>query len=226
MKLLTARFDNKQLNKMLGNIVSYSYGFLDGVQLERLTFNRFLGGIAAEALGKYIDAQARGDHDRLHHVYEPGQTGSEAGRLFRFNVDASATAISINGIFLPSSGTPLNGGDPFTNRAAIMEQGIAITIAPKNSNYLVFDNSDGDTVFTSKTIVIDHPGGDGVAGSFGETVSDFFDSYFTNGILKPLIANLAKADEFASNFASGARGGRAVGVKAGRQYFKVSGEIL
>lgn len=224
MKVLSVKFDNRRINKMLGNAVSYSYGFLDGVQMERLTFNRFLGGIAAEALGKYIDAKARGNPEMLHHVYEPGNVGVSSQRLFRFNVDASPTLINFNGAFLPSSKTPLNGGDVFVDRASVMESGISITIAPKNAEALVFEY-EGETVFTSKTIVIDHPGGDAVAGAFGRTVSDFFDVYFTNAILKPLVSDLSTAEEFVKNFSAGTRGGRSLGVRAGRQYLKVMREI-
>lgn len=222
--MLSVRVNNKDVNRMLKNTISYSYGFLQGVELSRLTFNRFLGGMAAEALGKYIDIKARAYPSKLHHVYEPGGTGNESMRLFKFNVDASATQIKIEGSFLPSTRTPLNGGDPFVQRASIMENDISIVIAPVNSDFLAFED-DGEMVFTANSIFVQHPGGDEVAGSFGETVNDFFESYFTVAILRPLIEDLSSAEEFINNFAAGTKGGRSVGVKAGRQYMTIKGAI-
>lgn len=220
--MIAARMDMRELVRKVTNAAEYGVGFLDGVQMNRIEFNRFLGGVTVEALGKYIDARARGDHASLHHVYEPGQTGSEGGRLYSFTVKPSVNIINIGGSFKRSTGIPLSGGEPFYDKARIMENGISVTIAPRNSDFLAFED-DGEMVFTTESITIEHPGGDAVAGSFGRAVDDFFEFYFTNSILAPIMKDLSSADEFASNFAAGVRGGRPVGVKAGRQYLSVSG---
>jgi hypothetical protein len=220
--MIIARVDMKDVVRKVTNAAQYGGGFLDGIQMQRLEFNRFLGGVTVEALGKYIDARARGDHASLHHVYEPGETGNEGGRLYSFTVKPTLSVINIGGSFKQSTGTPLAGGEPFYDKARMMENGISVTIAPKNGDVISFEE-DGEMVFTTESITIEHPGGDAVAGSFGRVVDDFFEFYFTNSILAPIMKDLASADEFASNFAAGVRGGRSVGVKAGRQYLQVSG---
>ena len=222
--MLSVKLDTRAFSKTMKNTISYSLGFMEGVQSDRLSFNRLLGEYTKEALGKYIDAKARGNPEELHHVYEVGADGSDNGRLFNFNVAATKANIMFNGYFLPSSGIPNNGGYPFIDKANVMEDGISITITPKRSKVLVFD-VDGETVFTPNAITIDHPGGDQVAGSFGRTVDEFFLNYFTNAMLMPLIADLQRADEFTRNFAAGARGGRSVGIRAGRSYLNMIGAI-
>lgn len=223
--MLTAKFDNIELNRMLKNAVEYSYGFLDGVQMEKLEFNRMLGGYTVEALEKYIDARARINPEALHHVYEWNMVGEEKGRLYKFNVRATNSNIRFTGSFLPSKKPSETSDQPFSDKASVMENGISITVEPKRSNVLVFE-LDGETVFTRRSITIEHPGGDAVAGSFGRTVDSFFENYFTNALLKPFIENLQNAKEYGRNFSSGVKGGRAVGVRAGRQYLRKSGVVI
>ena len=105
-----------------------------------------------------------------------------------------------------------------------MENSIQVVIKPKNNDVLVFEDN-GETVFTTSAIYIDHPGGDEVAGSFGETVNVFFNSYFTNALLRPLMNKLSTANEFVEYFPSGSRIGRNVGVRAGKKYLSVLGGI-
>lgn len=225
MNMLNAKLDTKHFSKTMKNTIAYSMGFVDGIELNKINFNKELAQFTKEALGKYIDAKARGNPKKLHHVYEPGMTGSENGRLYEFDAIPTRDSIILNGSFKPSTKTPLNGGDPFTNRAEIMENGIAITIVPKNANFLVFEY-EGETVFTSKAIYIAHPGGDQVAGSFGEVVDDFFNNYFTNAMLGPLLKKLQNPKEFVNNFSAGAAGGgRGLGIKAGKSYLDVIGVI-
>lgn len=180
---------------------------------------RFLAGYTREALYKYIDSRARANPNALHHVYEPNQVGNSGARLYKFEIIPALTKITFIGEFLPSSVPSENSREAFVNKASIMENGIAITITPKNSDVLVFEN-DGELVFTRNAITIDHPGGDAVAGSFGEVVDQFFTQYLTNALLKPLFKDLSTADEFVKSFSTGTR---AAGVRAGRKYLQVSG---
>jgi len=223
--LISVRFDDKELVRKLNNSVDYSYGFVEGINMKKFMFMRFLGGYAAEALGKYIDSMARMNPGKLHHVYESNEVGKESARLFEFTVVATAERISFIGSFLPSSKPSEKSKEPLVNKANIMENGIAITISPKKSDFLVFESDDGETVFTRNAIVIEHPGGDEVAGSFGDTVDAFFSQYFTNALLRPLLKDLERADEFVFGFG---RGSRSSGVQAGRKYMSTSalGEIL
>lgn len=225
MTLLTVRLDAKELIRSLSNSVDYSYGFFEGIEQEKLSFNRTLGGYVVEALEKYIDARARANPQSLHHMYEWGAVGNDNARLFKFNVNATRNFISFNGKFLQSKVPSPTSNEAFSDKASIMENNISIIIEPKNSEVLVFE-TDGETVFTTKSIFIEHPGGDEVAGSFGRTVDSFFGQYFTNALLKPLIFRLERAEEYTNNFKAGTTGGRLVGVRAGRQYFILSGVTI
>ncbi len=221
--MISVRFDTKGLERALRNSVSYSNGFIDGIEMERLRFNRFLGGVTAEALGEYIDQKARMNTESLHHVYEWNRIGEKSARLFSFNVNAGKNLISFSGKFLPSRSTSDTSSEPFANKAERMENKIAITIEPQNSELLAFED-DGQMFFTSNSIYIANPGGDAVAGSFGEVISEFFSQYFTSSILRQLMSDLETPSEFSKYFSQGVKsGGRSVGVAAGRKYFRVKG---
>ena len=223
--MITVKFDIINLNKILNNSVNYSNGFIEGIEIEKVEFHRILGGFAAEALGKYIDAKARMNPETLHHVYEWNCAGQSNSRLFKFNVTATSSNISINGNFLPSKTISSNSLQAFPDKANVMENDIAITIRPKKSDVLAFE-VDNEMVFTRNSIYIDHPGGDKVAGSFGKVVDDFFNNYFKNSLLRPFLDKLSEAKEFSQDFSQGAKSGKSVGVKAGRKYLDVSGIVI
>jgi hypothetical protein len=225
MKLFRVKINNKDLNKKLNNLVKYSNGFVDGIEIQKIVLMNRLAEYVVELLEKYIDAQARGNPGSLHHVYEWGATGSPAARLFKINGSASKNIIVITGSFLPSSSISDTATEPFVDKANIMENGIGITIAPRDSDFLAFE-ADGQTVFTMNEVYIANPGGDGVAGSFGRVVEDFFDVYFTRMLLKPFIDELSTAEEFVQYFAQGARSGYPVGVRAGQRYINSAGVIV
>ncbi len=220
--MIRTRMDSKYINEILGNAVQYSYGFLEGAELGQIEFNQKLAVFTADALGKYIDSQARMNPDALHHVYEWGAVGSEGSRLFRLKGTGSKRIVRIEGNFTKSRSVPDNGTVPFVDKASVMENAIEVVIEPKNSPVLVFED-DGETVFTTNAIYIANPGGDEVAGSFGRVVEDFFDNYFKNSLLLPFMATLATADEFTDNFAAGTKGGKGVGVRAGIKYMSSAG---
>lgn len=221
--MLSVRMDNKHFSKTMKNTIGYSMGFIDGVELNKFTFNKELAQFTKTALERYIDSRAKVNPKKLHHIYEPGMVGQENGRLYEFDAITTKNSIIFNGSFKVSTKIPLNGGDPFINRAEIMENAIAITIAPKNANVLAFEY-EGETVFTSKAIYIAHPGGDEVAGSFGETVNNFFENYFTNTMLLPLLTKLKNPIGFSNNFSTGAAGGgKALGMRIGKNYLDIIG---
>lgn len=184
-----------------------------------------LAEFIADALGKYIDSQARINPESLHHVYEWGSVGSQNSRLFYLNGVATGSLITISGQFLPSSSVSDTSSEPFTNKANIMENQIGIVISPKNSDFLVFED-EGETVFTRNSIYIENPGGDAVAGSFGRTVDFFFTQYFTNALLAPFLAELSMPIEYTKNFRAGTRGGYGVGLRAGQRYINSAGLVL
>lgn len=220
MNVFSVRFDTKEINAILGNTVSYSYGFLDGVDMEQIEFNKMLAEYTVDALGKYIDSQARMHHDQLHHVYEWDRTGDPDARLFRFNTTVSKRVIRINGNFLPSKSISKTSNEPFVDKANIMENSIDIVIEPRNADVLAFE-VDGESVFIPTSVYIANPGGDAVAGSFGRVVDDFFDNYFTNALMRPLISGLKNPRSYSRGFRSGAKGGgRSAGLSAGKSYLR------
>lgn len=225
MKLLRVKINNLDLNKKLNNVVKYSNGFVDGIELNKIILMNRLGEYVVDVLGKYIDAQARGNPGSLHHVYEWGAAGNQGARLFKMNATATKSIIMINGSFLPSSSISDTATEPFVDKANIMENGIGITIEPKDADVLAFE-LDGQTVFTMNSVYVANPGGDGVAGSFGRVVEDFFNIYFTRMLLRPFLDELSTAEEFVQYFAQGARSGYPVGVKAGQKYLNSAGVII
>jgi hypothetical protein len=221
--VIRVKMDTIELSNVLKNTVKYSQGFLKGVELDRIRFMVELAQYIKETLDLYIDAQARGNPSALHHVYEWGQVGSQSGRLFEIDAIPSLEIIRFSGKFLPSSSISDTATEPFVDKANIMENAISITISPRFSDYLVFEDG-GQTIFTMNEITIAHPGGDGVAGSFGRTVESFFGNYLTNAIMQPFLRDLATAEEYVQYFPQGAKGGGfSVGVKAGKLYLSSAG---
>jgi len=220
--MISAKIMSKDLSRVLNNTVSYADGFVQGIKMNRLEFNRVLGGYTAESLGEYIDSKARMNPQTLHHVYEWNNAGNRASRLFDINVNATNYSITFSGKFLTSREAASESGQVFSNKAEIMENGISVTVSPKNSKVLVFED-EGETVFTTNSVYIAHPGGDYVAGSFAKVVEEFFDSYFIVSILGPLMKKLSNPKEFSLLYPQGARTGRSAGVRAGRRYFSYHG---
>jgi hypothetical protein len=220
--MIVAKIDSKMVNETLDNAVKYSYGFLDGINMDQIEFNRRLGDYVVEALGLYIDTRARMSPEQLHHVYEWNQTGSQSGRLFDFSVIAKKRVITFKGKFLKSSSISDTSTVPFRDKARIMENGIGINIEPRNG-VLVFED-EGETVFTATGVYIAHPGGDEVAGSFAMVVEEFFGEYFTNALLRPFFDKLGYPIEFAQGW--GNKSGRSQGISAGRKYLRSAGASI
>lgn len=222
--MINAKFDTRELTKKLMNSVSYSNGFMDGAELGRLGFNKQLGEFIKESLNRYIDAKARMNPEALHHVYEWDQVGSSSARLFEVNAIPMQTIIKFNIKFLPSSSISPTANSPFKNKAKVMEKGMDITIEPKNSEMLVFED-DGETVFTRKEITVLDPGGLEVQGSFQKVVNDFFNNYLTMGLLKSsgILDGLERPTEYKRNFPKGVRSGRSAGIAAGKKYMNIGG---
>ena len=220
--MIKVKMDTKQLNKILNNSVSYSFGFLEGTDIGQIQFNKELGDFIKQALYKYIDTKARMNPQALHHVYEWDQVGSSSARLFEFNVKSSKRIITFNGKFLQSRSNSSTSKEPFSDKANVMENKISITISPKSSSVLVFED-DGETIFTSKTIEILNPGGDEVAGSFSSVVDSFFSEYLTAGILKGagIFQSLSNPREYSDSFPSGTKSGKPVGISAGKKYMNL-----
>ena len=203
------------MQKSLQNIVNYSFGFLEGAQSGKKAMLDNLGKGTIEALGQYIDAMARGDQYAMHHVYEWYQTGSPAGRLFDLNYTVSNSGLSLKSSFRQSTTVSEDSTEPFYDKARIMEQGIPVTISPKRKA-LVFEEG-GETIFVSRPITINNPGGTAVEGAYERVFDSFFKNYFTQAFLKSsgLFEYISKPVLYKKNVLAGAKGGRPVGKKVG-----------
>jgi hypothetical protein len=211
VRLNTASFEKQMLN-----IVEYSAGFIDGVKSGKRIFLNNLGKETIILLGQYVDSSARSNPEALHHIYEWDKTGSPSARLFDIDYTVSNLGLSLSGTFKQSSSIKSGSSVPFYNKAYIMENGVPVTIRPRKSNVLVFE-SNGETVFTSKEIDIDNPGGDYVEGSFERVFDQFMLQYFKQSILQAsgIYSYISRPTSFKRNISAGSRLGKSKGIETG-----------
>lgn len=220
--MLSLQIDTKQFDKDMKNLIQYSLGFLEGVEQGLPSFYKNFGLATIEALKQYIDANARISPQLLHHVYEWNQTGSPDSRLFDIEAIPAAGGISFISRFRQSTSVKNGSNVPFYDKARIMEEGIPVTIVPKN-RVLAFEDN-GETVFTSKPVTVTNPGGD-VAGEYERVFRSFFTSYFAQSFLQSsgILAYLSSPTDFATGLRK--RGGRSRGVASGRAWISRAGEL-
>jgi hypothetical protein len=208
--------NTKNLEKIIGNAIDYSVGFLDGAQKGKSIFLKNLGNSVVGILKDYIDVEARSNPQALHHIYEWYQVGSPKARLYDFTYTVSNVGLSFKSNFKQSKSLSSGSSVPFENKAKIMENGTPVTISPVRSEVLAFE-SDGQTVFTRRDIEIKNPGGTEVQGSFEKVADEFFRVYFKQSFLKSsgLYSYIKKPVLYKQNFRTGSKVGRSVGVETG-----------
>jgi hypothetical protein len=222
--VLAVAWNDREFIKEMNNLVSYSKGFLDGVQKGQNAFLSNLGKITIDSLKEFVDSMARVDRDMLHHVYEWNQVGNPSARLFNLTYSVNGGGLTINSTLSQSKVAANGSKEPFYNKARIMELGVPVTIKPRK-NVLVFE-SNGETVFTKKPVVINNPGGQEVQGGFEQTMDTFFNSYFSQSFLESSgISKYLKTPTLYHKYLSrGVRGGgRASGVSAGYRWISEAG---
>ena len=140
--------------------------------------------------GEYIDAQARVKYRSLHHVYEWKKVGTKSARLFKLTmIDTEGISFKINYEFIPSkSMVPATVGKRrhvFANKAAVMESGMPLKIAPRAAERLVFQTDTG-VVFMPKgaSVTVKRPGGTGVMNQFKLQYSRWFSGDLVNQSIK------------------------------------------
>ena len=204
------------LEKLIGNAIDYSVGFLDGAQKGKSRFVKNLGNSVVGILKDYIDVEARSNPQALHHIYEWYQVGSPKARLYDFTYTVSNVGLSFKSNFKQSKSLPSGSSVPFENKAKIMEDGTPVTISPVRSEVLVFE-ANGQTVFTRKDIDVQNPGGTQVQGSFEKVADEFFRVYFKQSFLKSsgVYSYIKKPVLYKKNFRTGSRVGRSAGVETG-----------
>jgi hypothetical protein len=155
--MIALKINNKQFMRDMDNTIGYMFGFIDGVKQGFPSFLRQLGAVSVEGLKQYIDSNARVNSQLMHHVYEWYQTGSPDARLFDISYIVNGGGLSFNSTFKQSTSVKNGSKVPFYNKAEIMENGIPVTIVPKQ-RVLVFEEN-GEQIFTSKPVTVDNPGG-------------------------------------------------------------------
>lgn len=217
--------DTKSFAKDMSNIIDYSIGFLDGIQSGKRKFLENLGRDSIDLIKEFIDSNARVNPAMLHHVYEWNQTGSPSARLFDIDYTVSNLGLSFKSTFSQSRSIKDGSKVPFYDKARIMEAGIPVTITPKKSGVLVFDDN-GEEVFTKNPVYVESPGGDAVAGSFESTFNQFF-KYFSQAFIKSsgISQYLENPVAYKSNLPMGKRLGRGAGVSTGYRWIINAGMV-
>jgi len=208
--------DSRQFKKDMKNIMEYSFGFLEGVESGKKIFLNNMGKAVVERLKEFIDSYARTDPQMLHHIYEWYQVGSSNARLFDIDFTVSGVGLTFYTSFTQSQSIKEGSNTPFYNKATIMEKGKPLTIRPKKSPVLVFEDG-GETVFTRNPVKVYNPGGDEVQGAFEEVFDIFMTQYFKQSFIKTsgLYDYIKYPKVFKTNMKSGKRGGRPVGKSTG-----------
>lgn len=222
--MLSVRFDDGEFAREMNNIIKYSIGFMEGAQAGKTQLFNAIAVETIELMKQYIDSNARANPRVLHHVYEWYQTGSPNARLFDIDYTVSKLGLSFKSTFSQSMSVSQGSTAPFYDKARIMEEGIPVTIRPKRSEVLVFEDENGETVYTRKPVTVDKPGGE-TEGEFERVFDTFFLSYFTQAFLRSsgIMEMLQKPTAFKRNFKAGAKGGRSKGYQTGYRWIANAG---
>ena len=211
--------ESKGFEQQMQNIVQYSMGFLDGVKKGKKAFLNNLGQGTIQALALYVDSSARGNPTALHHVYEWYQTGSPSARLFDLDYTVSNNGLTFSSKFKQSRTLKEDSNEPFYNKAYIMENGIPVTITPKRSSVLVFEEG-GKTVFVKGSVTVRNPGGNNVERGFERTIDEFMLTYFKQSFLRAsgIYEYINKPVLYKKHLKSGSKNGRSKGIDVGYKW--------
>ena len=217
--MIGLKINSKDFMSKMDNLVNYSTGFLDGIQNGKRAMLNNLGMSAIEVIKEYIDASARVNPQALHHIYEWSQVGSPDARLFDITYTVNNLGLSLKSTFKQSSSIKAGSKVPFYDKARIMEEGIPVTIVPKASPVLAFEDN-GETVFTRNPVTVRNPGGDETVGSFERTFDSFMNNYFSQAFLSKtgLLGHLSDPSTYKRNLAAGLRQGKSRGLITGFEW--------
>lgn len=210
--------ENKRFKKEMDNIVSYSFGFVDGVQKGKMQLFNELAPQVVELASQYIDSNARVTPELLHHVYEWTLTGSPRARLFDIDYTISPIGISFKSTLRQSVSIRPGSNTPFYDKAKIMEAGLPVTIKPKKANVLSFD-IDGEQIFTPNPVIVTNPGGE-TKGQFEKVINEFFGVYFRQSFLRAsgLSQHFKYPKAYKKDLPKGSKSGRSQGIKTGYRW--------
>jgi hypothetical protein len=227
--MIRSRIKADDLIKKLNNTVKYSNGFISELNKSKALLNQKVGNTSIAAFYDYLDGLARSHPGMLHHVYEWGEVGNPMERLYDLSLQVNNTSAVIDAEFLESNLPSEDGGEPFYNKAIIMEEGIPVTINEKNAKALAF-TIDGQEYFRVGPITIANPGGEATRGSFVEAFNEFYGSYFTEVYLPTIrfYDYFSNPKAYEKHFASGVNGGGAATGRAAALSWiaKAPGEVI
>lgn len=149
-------------------------------------------------LGAYLDAKARIDRARLHHVYDWGSVGDPSARLFRIHRRVSPNGFRVAYNFVQSrrvapiapilkvpgpTGKVVTKTTIFKNKARVMEEGTPVIVRRKTARYLAipatavggYSNSRG-IIFSKGPVTVRYPGGIATKAGFARTINGYFQS--------------------------------------------------
>jgi hypothetical protein len=217
------KFDGRQFGRDMKNMMDYSAGFLDGIQMGKQQLMHSLGIQTIEVLKSYIDSNAKVNPSILHHVYEWHRVGSPSARLYDIGYSVSNLGLSFNSSFRQSTTIQNGSNTPFYDKARIMEEGIPVTIVPVNAQSLRYMD-DGEEVFTKGPVFVQNPGGN-TEGKFQQVFDNFFNKYFTQAFLRVsgIGAYLENPKVYKANLAKGKRTGKAGGISTGYRWIANAG---
>jgi hypothetical protein len=222
--MFKVKYDNAKFTREMDNLLEYSLGFIEGAKRGYPAFLNQLGVTMTETLRNYIDSNARVNPQVLHHVYEWGKAGSPEARLFEISYVSTGGGLSFSSTFSQSTSVKRGSTTPFYDKASVMEYGIPVTIIPKR-RVLAFEEN-GQTIFTSKPITIENPGGN-VQGEYERVFDAFFSKYLRQSFLESsgVADYLRNPKEFKQNLNAGKRGGRSAGLSSGQAWITKAGMI-
>jgi hypothetical protein len=227
--MIRSRIKADDLIKKLNNTVKYSSGIVSELNKSKALLNQKVGSTSIAAFYNYLDGLARSHPGMLHHVYEWGEIGNPMERLYDLSLAINKTSAVIDADFLQSNTASEDGGEPFYNKAIVMEEGIPVTINEKNAKALAF-TIDGEEYFRVGPITIANPGGQATRGSFVQAFNEFYGVYFTEVYLPAIrfYDYFSNPKFYERYFASGAKGG---GYSTGRSaalswIAKAPGEVI
>ena len=223
--MLRVIMDNKKFKQEINNIMSYSTGFLEGVQRGKTEFYIALAPKIGEMASQFVDVNAKMSPELLHHIYEWERVGSPEARLFDIDYKISGVGITFSSSLKQSQSIKNGSNVPFYNKAKIMEEGVGVTIRPKRANVLRFE-IDGQEIYTSQEVRVDNPGGQ-TKGQFENVLNNFFGVYFRQSFLKSsgLLQYIKFQQVYKKTLSSAKRGGRSVGLSTGYRWVADAGRI-
>lgn len=211
--MITAKIRSKNVIDMLTNAVAYTDSFAKELNKNKSKITASLAEGSVDVFYDYLDGLARSHPGMLHHVYEWGQVGNPAARLFDLKYQLSQNQAVVSADFLQSDSISETSNTPFFDKAYIMEEGIEVVINEVNAKALFFE-IDGEEFFRTGPIVIANPGGSATRGSFVKAFNEFYALYFNQVYLKSIgfYKHFSSPKEYSKYFKSAIKTKSAKGV--------------